>query len=421
MRALELALVTFAVLSGAAGMVTGAEVADKCLENLPAGCFVTKSIAVPQDQRAMLGKKLGARLKKLSNNWLIVQGKAIRVNILDAETQEDASRAYKAILATKKYPALCLQIGARVVEYVGDDPNQATKTSWELGFLKKPAKVRYRIVAQVSTIDKADYMRLNELFNVFLSMEARNPDAEAVTRVKTLTEPIQFGASLTMRDPGLGAAKSSYVFSPEPIRQQENAHGEAVTYSFGKLPETMGVPYVTATMEIATSHTGLTPSTRRADRGLLSATPFWPVDDSEIVALAKRITGTKKTSQEKVEAILTWLAPGRNIEFGGEVTGSRWGAKKVLEQKKGHCWDFSDCFVTLGRASGVSCRQVGGWLYGTSGHIWAEYLVEGEGWKQVDPTGLRCGIYHIPYFVTEDGQMPILYTAMPKIEIVAGQ
>jgi hypothetical protein len=39
----------------------------------------------------------------------------------------------------------------------------------------------------------------------------------------------------------------------------------------------------------------------------------------------------------------------------------------------------------------------------------------------VDPTGLRCGIYHIPYFVTEDGQMPILYTAMPKIEIVAGQ
>ena len=31
---------------------------------------------------------------------------------------------------------------------------------------------------------------------------------------------------------------------------------------------------------------------------------------------------------------------------------------------------------------------------------------------------IRCGIYHMPYFATEDGAMPILYVSMPKIEII---
>jgi hypothetical protein len=69
----------------------------------------------------------------------------------------------------------------------------------------------------------------------------------------------------------------------------------------------------------------------------------------------------------------------------------------------------------------VPCRQVGGWLFGTSGHIWAEVLFEGAGWKQVDATGggaIACGIYHIPYFTTETGAMPILYLSMPEITIL---
>jgi len=51
----------------------------------------------------------------------------------------------------------------------------------------------------------------------------------------------------------------------------------------------------------------------------------------------------------------------------------------------------------------------------------AEFYRQGRGRQQVDPTGggaLRCGIYHIPYFTSEDGEMPILYVSMPKIEAV---
>ena len=126
------------------------------------------------------------------------------------------------------------------------------------------------------------------------------------------------------------------------------------------------------------------------------------------------------TNDEKAMAILEWLSPGQNLKHAGQ-TGSRWGTLKVFEQKFGHCWDFSDCFVTLARAAGVPSRQVAGWLYGSSGHVWAEYYREGKGWQQVDPTGggqILCGIYHIPYFTTEDGEMPILYVAMPKIDVV---
>jgi transglutaminase-like putative cysteine protease len=53
--------------------------------------------------------------------------------------------------------------------------------------------------------------------------------------------------------------------------------------------------------------------------------------------------------------------------------------------------------------------------------VWAEFYREGKGWQQVDPTGgglLRSGIYHIPYFTSEDGEMPILYVSMPKVELV---
>jgi hypothetical protein len=60
-------------------------------------------------------------------------------------------------------------------------------------------------------------------------------------------------------------------------------------------------------------------------------------------------------------------------------------------------------------------------LYGSGGHVWAEYYAENEGWIQVDPTGgdvLPCGIYHIPFFTSDDGEMPIVYVTIPTVRIV---
>jgi transglutaminase-like putative cysteine protease len=114
--------------------------------------------------------------------------------------------------------------------------------------------------------------------------------------------------------------------------------------------------------------------------------------------------------------------PGRHIRFGGPVTGSRYGVRQVLDQGFGHCWDFSDVCVTLCRAAGVPSRQVAGWLHEQSGHIWAEVLLEGKGWQQVDPTaGMACGSDYIPYLVSETGEMTLVYLSMPQVEVSGGE
>lgn len=396
------------------------DVADECFENIPFGCFVTSSDVISKEQTDAIGKKLGAPLKKLSNTYLQVQGKSIQVNILEPETRTDVERLHKTISAMKNHPAFCLIRDKKVIEFCNADVSTAIKTAYELGFTSKPRKVHYGLTAHVSTVDKGDYMSFNKLFNVFLQTNTRDPGKGSIAQVRDLTRDLTFGTSIALRkQPG---KSTLYEFRPKPTEIQEQPH-DRILYSFKEIPSILGVPYVTLEAKVACDDTGITPTARKSDKSLLSATSYWPVDDPQIQALAKEITSKKTTQKEKAQAILEWLTPGRNIRSEGPA-GSRWGVKTVLKQKYGHCWDSADCFVTLARASGVPSRQVGGWLYGASGHIWAEVLIEGKGWQQVDPTGggkLNCGIYHIPYFVTETGEMPILYLSMPRIEIIETQ
>jgi transglutaminase-like putative cysteine protease len=87
--------------------------------------------------------------------------------------------------------------------------------------------------------------------------------------------------------------------------------------------------------------------------------------------------------------------PGRNIQFGGDVVGWRYGVQQVLQQKFRHCLDFADVFVTCCRAQGTLSRQVAGWPYGESGHEWAEGLFS-EGWRQFDPTSGNSNFLRSP-------------------------
>jgi hypothetical protein len=408
-------LVLTAVISSA----VAAEVADKCFEQLPFGCSVVKSEAISGNQMEAVGERLGVPLSKLSNTDLIVQGKPIRVNLLEARTDADADRLYKTISKMKTNAAFCLLDGRTVVEFSrAHDAATAIKAAYELGFVQKPKRVTYRITANVAAVRTADYMAFNELSQAFFATDWQDPSQESRRRIESLVRGFTFGDSVTMRGLKETDAGSSYRFTPEPIKSATQAN-DSVVYAFRQLPRVLGVPYVTIQATISCGDTGLTPTDRVLDDSLLSATPYWPADDPGVLALAKRITAGCDTVDTRVQAILEWLTPGRNLKTAGPP-GSRWGVPRVLKQKFGHCWDSSDCFVALSRAAGIPTRQVGGWLYGTSGHIWAEVLMDGKGWQQVDPTGggrLDCGIYHIPYFTTETGEMPILYVSLPQVEI----
>ncbi|MCM8813382.1 MAG: transglutaminase-like domain-containing protein [Candidatus Omnitrophica bacterium] len=390
---------------------------EDVFSRLPAGCSVTRQVLVPPEQTAAIGRKLGAPLRALTNTFLNVQGQAVQVNILRCETVADATTVHRAIAAMKQHPALCVQSGEQVIEFVGASVPVAVKLAYELGFVAKPRQLVYRVVAPLALVDKADYGSGSELFNLLAQASGRQSSEAAMSRINELAAKFIFGKTIRLRAP---ANQRHYRFEPVPVAEQQ-AGQDMVQYSFEPAPQVWGIPAVQLTAEISVNDTGFTPDSRTVEAALLAATPFWPADDPDIAALARQIMAGCSTDAEKVQALVAWLAPGKNIRFGGSVTGSRWGVKQVLAQKYGHCWDFADCFVTLCRVVGIGCRQVGGWLYGVSGHVWAEYLIPGQGWQQVDPTGagtLSCGIYHISYFTTEDGDMPVLYTSMPEIDIL---
>lgn len=396
--------------------VTAFGEADKRFEDPPFGCFVQQTHVIDARQRDEIGTRLGVPLKKLTNIDMKVQGAFVKVNLLETRTKADAADLHGKLLTLRGHPAFCLREGRTVVEFAKTSRSVALKAAWELGFTKKPEEVRYRVVANVATIEKADYKAFNALFNALSLADPKAPGRKEAARIEELSEGFSFGRSLTLRSAGNGAR---YSFGPAPAGE-EKLEADTMAYVFDQPLKHLGIPYVTLTAEVACDGSGLTPTTRRADKALLAATPFWPVDDPEIKKRAAKLTKGCRTDEPKVQALLEWLAPGRNIKVAGP-SGSRWGVKRVLEQEFGHCWDASDVFVTLARAAGIPCRQVGGWLFGASGHIWAEVLIEGKGWQQVDPSGagkLACGIYHIPYFTSETGKMPILYTAMPRIEVM---
>lgn len=383
--------------------------AEPLLKSLPPGVGVKSSIEVAATQRQAIAQKLGGRIERLTNSVVTVHGSPIQVNVIACESVNDATAVYDA-MAKIKSPPFCLRNEKLVIEFVGRnlDPALAIKTSYELGFAKKPNSVRYRVVASVAAIDQADAISCNTLFNQLLAHKAGNQDASG--QISQLVKRFTFGKAISLRHPQWNA-DSTYQW-------------ERTT----PLPERLGIPYGTVTAEVLVGNKGFHPGSMPPEAVHLAATSHWPVDDTDVKKLAGSITAGANTNEQKVVAILKWLAPGANIKYSGE-TGSRWGTKKVLEQKFGHCWDFSDCFVTLARASGVPCRQVAGWLYGTSGHVWAEFYREPNealkdgvrGWQEVDPTGgakLGCGIYHIPLFATDDGEMSIAYMDFPEITVV---
>jgi hypothetical protein len=388
---------------------------ESLLAEPPPGVSVLRINEISPGQTRSIGEKLGGEIERLTNSIIMVHGRQIQVNVLTAVDESNADALYSSLLQFNSHP-FCVKKDRIVVEYVGRDIDSAlaVKASYELGLVEKPEKVRYRVIAELGAVDIANYMELNPLFNLFLRLDG-DQDNGVQEQIEELADRFEFGRTVALRNPDLGIEAASYIFQPRP--EDVKGTGAKTVFVFGKLPERCGVPYFNVTMEITVDDDGFYLDKSPPGESLTAETPFWPVGDANVASLTGQITKGKTSNEEKVTAILEWLSPGRNLEYSGK-TGSRWGVAKVLEQGFGRCWDFSDCFVTLARAAGVPSRQVAGWFYGTSGHVWAEYHIEGRGWQQVDPTGageLHCGIYHIPYFTSEDGAMPILYLSAPQV------
>lgn len=380
------------------------------------GVFVDRVDVVPDQTAQAIGTKLGGKIQRLSNNMLRIQGRTIKVNVITAVDEANAQKIEMALGKIKKRPFFARK-GNVVVEYVGQDLDDAiaTKASYELGVVEPPSEITYRVVAELALIDEADYMQCNPLFQTLLQSKQQGA-TDSQERIKQISSSFRFGNKIALRNTD-SQPVADVKFTP--MASSNTTLGPNTLYTVGAPVKQHGIPYVAIDMKLLVDDDGLTPATNAPDQSLTAATKYWPADDPQLLSLAQKITQGKRTNDDKAKALLQWLAPGKNLKYSGQ-TGSRWGTLKFIEQKFGHCWDFSDAFVSLARAAGVPSRQVAGWLYGSSGHVWCEYYSEGKGWQQVDPTGggvLPCGLYHLAYFTTETGDMPIVYMGLPTISI----
>ncbi len=387
----------------------------------PAGFKVIRSAEAPENQRNAMAKRFGAGITDLSNTSFLVNGQPLQMNLIRCPSSADAAKIHQIALLTKADPAFCILVDNSVVEFMCDDPDLATLAAFELGFRPKPSRVTYRVSFRVAPAEKIDYGTWKNLSNMF-ALSSRDPNNIALkSRIEMLLGSFRFGNDLVFRTAGDAQAAPSYAFEPKPVKTTPLASGDMTKYTFQNLPREVNIPAALLEATIHTSENPLTPTSRKAGPDLLSPTEYWPSDDPEIIKLAAEITATCSTPQQKTDAILQWLLPGRNITFTESLTTARAGVKNVLSQKFGQAWDFSDCFVTLARVSKIPARQVCGWFFSQNAHVWAEVLYEGAGWKQVDPTAggaIECGIYHIPYTTSEDGAMSLLYLSRPEITII---
>jgi len=137
-------------------------VAGKLIKKIPAGWRIENSFVVPRDQTVAIGKKLGGRIKNLSNAIFSVQGKRFQVNVIECVTPAGTEKIHKSILKMKGDPAFCLKLGNSVVEFVGGDVELAKKAVYKLGIRPRPSKAKEKQISKGGKLETMakDFMDL---------------------------------------------------------------------------------------------------------------------------------------------------------------------------------------------------------------------------------------------------------------------
>ncbi len=141
----------------------------KFIRNIPDGWQVEKSFIVPRDQTIDIGKKLGGRIKNLSNTIFSVHGQRFQVNVIECATPRAAEAIYNSILGMKSDPAFCLLLGNSVVEFVGDDVKLAKKAVYELGIKSRRMETMARDL--VDLLVRKDFAEAVKAFDSTMKKE----------------------------------------------------------------------------------------------------------------------------------------------------------------------------------------------------------------------------------------------------------
>ena len=392
-------------------------------DDLPDGWRMKSEFIVPPAQREQIAKRLGGAMVFLSNNVVSQGDRDLQVNVMTAPSVEEADKLFESLTAMKGGSESLARMGDSVIEFVIRNKVQArmaVEAKYALNIQSRT--VSYNVEFTAVPIASGDSMQWNRVFNLFLEREqavSQNKPLPPIDQ-KILKAATSFKASdtLELASRSSGNELSRWEFSPEPVAVDQSSEHSTVRFRLEDLPTLAQLPIVRVKGAIRTVAFGKSQALD-SHQSLTSATEHWPTEKYvEIRSLATQIMRESIQREDQVKALLNWFVNTNNIRFGGGIVGSRYGVARVLQQRYGHCWDYSDLFITLARARGIPSRQVLGWIHNREGHVWCEVLVDGH-WRQVDPTtGMGCGSDYIPFVISDRGWMPLLYASSVKVDVV---
>lgn len=365
------------------------------------------------EQIQNFSKKLGGEISSIKNYLIDTGSDQIKINIIDCDSESDAKKIYNYLRTVSGSKDKYQIKGKNVIEIVGSDffINKAK----DILDLYDDSIIQYTVKFSFAPVNEIkDYMQYNQFSNLLVSY-SNNPDNQVLEKqIKDLSKNFEFGDSIFLFAEHLPWGSAIYSFS-SPVDKFREV-GDISYYTFDINSFLLDIPIVNIEAEIPIKpFTSYNPSDPINTIYLTSASKFWPVEDQEIQNLVQEIINKNTSIKEKTEQILQWIH--NNIEYGGQQ-GSRYGVKQVLKQKFGRCLDFSDLFITLSRAANIPARLVTGWIYKFAGHAWVEVYIPNEGWISLDPTATWLGVSedYLPFVISENGDIPLLYWDFPKIQ-----
>lgn len=136
-------------------------------------------------------------------------------------------------------------------------------------------------------------------------------------------------------------------------------------------------------------------------------------EDSEVVAKAQELideaeaaAGTSVDNLTKVGVVYEWVVTNLKYDFAKAKTvkaGYLPDVDKVMEEKKGICWDYASLMASMLRSQGVPVKVVVGYTSRGEYHAWINVWSEEDGWvegmiyfdgkiwKLMDPTFASSG------------------------------
>lgn len=272
---------------------------------------------------------------------------------------------------------------------------------------------KYKIEMCVIPIRSGNFMEGEKFVGSIINYND-NPSIERKKILDSLSKFFEFGNSIELINIDEKWGKTSHQFSDTSfnINYQDNY----LNYEFEKISTKNSLPVVCIKSLISVKPYTYIKNVKEIDYTFLTnGTEFWPVNSPKIREILEKIISNSMSEKEKVFAIIDWIST--NIRQGKEE-GTRYGPITVIEQRYGRCWDYSDLFITLCRASGIPARQVFGILYKKGGHAWNQVFIKDKGWISIDAQRRKIGVgnNYIPLSISENGNCSFLFYSIPITE-----